>query len=145
MSRSQVEHLCFSGFHSRLYLLLDPKQNPIFSLSPGTRLAHSAPWPRFKALPGEAQSPALLIDPGLAWNSSFVSEWCRIGEKVKDSGSACGCKASAWSLRRCLRAEPREEQKQPAKRPRELLRQPGRRDISGLRANITFRDGPSHQ
>ena len=50
----------------------------------------------------------------------------------------------AWSLRRCLRAEQREKQNQPA-RPRELLHQPGRRDISGLRANITFRDGASHQ
>ena len=95
MSRSQVEHRCFSGFHSRLYFLSDPRQNPIFSLSPGTRLAHSAPWPRFKALPGGAQSPASLIDPGLAWNSSFVSERCRICEKVKDSGSACSCKASS--------------------------------------------------
>lgn len=113
VSWSLVEHWCFSGLHSRLSFLSGPKRNPIFSLSLGIRLAHSAPWPRFKALPeGHTVQPRWLI-PGLPRKAPLSLNDAGTSEKVKDSGSAYGCEASARSLRGCLRAEHREERNQP--------------------------------
>lgn len=110
MSWSLLEHWCFSGLHSRLS---GPKRNPMFSLSLGIRLAHSAPWPRFKALPeGHTVQPRWLM-PGLPRKAPLSLNNAATSEKVKDSGSACGCKASTCSLRGCLRAEHREERNQP--------------------------------
>ena len=92
---------------------LGPQTKPhLFPLA-GNQACALCSVAQIQGTPRGAHSPASWLIPGLPRKAPLSLDDAGTSEKVKDSGSACGCEASTRSLRGCLQAEHREERNQP--------------------------------